>query len=191
MANSIGTFSRIFAFQNVPIPTRKMNPVGIEISSVVSMNSGRMSGLMPETNRWCCQTKKDKMATPSRPAAMILYPNSGLRQNTGTISETMPTVAGGAWHLRSAQCDGAALPATLPVQVTVAAGVAAPSCTLVNEFVPSGELRIAAVSYGGLVRKAFQVDRVAGGSADEDPFHTQVQAQTGAEGVAAPAERGG
>ena len=42
---------RIFAFQNVPMATRKMNPVGIEISSVVSMNTGRMSGLMPLTNR--------------------------------------------------------------------------------------------------------------------------------------------
>ena len=48
IANSIGTVSRIFAFQNVPSATRKMNPVGIEISSVVSMNSGRMSGSMPE-----------------------------------------------------------------------------------------------------------------------------------------------
>ena len=43
--------NRILAFQNVPIPTRKMNPVGIEISSVVSMNSGRMSGLIPLSNR--------------------------------------------------------------------------------------------------------------------------------------------
>ncbi len=67
-----------------------MKPVGMEISSVVSMNSGRMSGLMPDMNRWCCQTKKDRMATPSMPAAAILYPNSGLRQNTGMISETMP-----------------------------------------------------------------------------------------------------
>ena len=51
--------------------TRKMKPVGIEMSSVVSMNSGRMSGLMPLTNRWCCQTKKDRMPTPSIPAAAI------------------------------------------------------------------------------------------------------------------------
>ena len=49
-----------------------MNPVGIEISSVVSMNSGRMSGSMPESNRWCCQTKNDRIATPNMPAAAIL-----------------------------------------------------------------------------------------------------------------------
>ena len=72
IANSIGTVSRIFAFQNVPSATRKMNPVGIEISSVVSMNSGRMSGSMPESNRWCCQTKNDRIATPNMPAAAIL-----------------------------------------------------------------------------------------------------------------------
>ena len=44
----------------------------MEISSVVSMNSGRMSGLMPLWNRWCCQTKKDSNATPSMPAAATL-----------------------------------------------------------------------------------------------------------------------
>ena len=59
----------IFAFQNVPMATRKMNPVGIEISSVVSMNTGRMSGLIPLSNRWCCQTKKLSRVTPTIPAA--------------------------------------------------------------------------------------------------------------------------
>ena len=49
-----------------------MNPVGIEISSVVSMNNGRMSGLIPLWNRWCCQTKKDSSATPTMPAAATL-----------------------------------------------------------------------------------------------------------------------
>ena len=48
-----------------------MNPVGIEISSVVSMNSGRMSGLIPLSNRWCCQTKKLSRATPIMPAAAV------------------------------------------------------------------------------------------------------------------------
>ena len=72
IANSIGTVSRSFACQKVPSATRKMRPVGIEISSVVSMNSGRMSGSMPESNRWCCQTKNDRIATPNRPAAAIL-----------------------------------------------------------------------------------------------------------------------
>ena len=62
----------IFAFHRVPSVTRKRNPVGIEISSVVSMNSGRMSGLMPLWNRWCCQTKNDSSATPSMPAAATL-----------------------------------------------------------------------------------------------------------------------
>ena len=46
-----------------------MNPVGMEISSVVSMNSGRMSGLIPLWKRWCCQTKNDSRATPIMPAA--------------------------------------------------------------------------------------------------------------------------
>ena len=63
---------RIFAFQKVPERTRKMKPVGMEISSVVSMNSGRMSGLMPLWNRWCCHTKNESNATPSMPAAATL-----------------------------------------------------------------------------------------------------------------------
>ena len=69
---SIGTSKWIFAFQNVPMATRKMKPVGIEISSVVSMNTGRMSGLMPESNRWCCHTKKLSSVTPIIPAAATL-----------------------------------------------------------------------------------------------------------------------
>jgi len=48
-----------------------MNPVGIEISSVVSMNSGRMSGLIPLSNRWCCHTKKLSRLTPIMPAAAV------------------------------------------------------------------------------------------------------------------------
>src|ERR1700747_3698601 len=67
-----------------------MNPVGMEISSVVSMNSGRMSGSMPESNKWCCQTKNDRIATPNMPAAATLYPKRGFRVNTGMISDTMP-----------------------------------------------------------------------------------------------------
>ena len=70
-ANNIGTSYRIFAFHSVPRPTRKMNPVGMEISSVVSMNSGRMSGLIPLWKRWCCHTKNDSSATPIIPAAEI------------------------------------------------------------------------------------------------------------------------
>jgi len=67
-----------------------MNPVGIEMSSVVSMNSGRMSGLMPLWKRWCCHTKKDSNATPIIPAAAIRNAKSGFRVNTGSISPTMP-----------------------------------------------------------------------------------------------------
>ena len=62
----------IFAFQRVPRVTRNKKPVGIEISSVVSMNSGRMSGLIPLWKRWCCHTKNDSRATPSMPAAATL-----------------------------------------------------------------------------------------------------------------------
>ena len=39
------------------------------MSSVVSMKSGRMSGLIPLWKRWCCQTKNERSATPSIPAA--------------------------------------------------------------------------------------------------------------------------
>ena len=67
--NSIGASKRIFAFQSVPSVTRNKKPVGMEISSVVNMKRGRMSGLMPLWKRWCCHTKKDSNATPIIPAA--------------------------------------------------------------------------------------------------------------------------
>ena len=65
--NSIGTSKRIFAFHKVPSVTRNKNPVGMEISSVVNMKSGLMSGLMPLWNRWCCQTKNDKQRDADHP----------------------------------------------------------------------------------------------------------------------------
>src|SRR6266542_1541861 len=66
--NSMGTVKRIFALHRVAIPHRKMNPVGIEITYVESMENGRSAELMPLTNRWCCQTKKRKRVTPRNPA---------------------------------------------------------------------------------------------------------------------------
>jgi hypothetical protein len=49
-----------------------MKPVGIEINSVVSMTTGRMAGFIPLSNRWCCQTKNDRVETPIMPATVTL-----------------------------------------------------------------------------------------------------------------------
>ena len=52
---------------SVPRADRKMNPVGIEMSSVESEKNGRRSAFMPVTNRWCCHTKKLRSPDPEHP----------------------------------------------------------------------------------------------------------------------------
>jgi len=46
----------MFPRQIVPMMARKIRPVGIEMSSVVSMNGPSNAGAHPLTNMWCAHT---------------------------------------------------------------------------------------------------------------------------------------
>src|SRR5262249_43714645 len=72
----------------VPIQLKNFTPVGTAIKNVMSEKNG--SSIAPVVNMWCAHTVIDSPAMPIVAATMPLYPNSGLRLNTGRISVAMP-----------------------------------------------------------------------------------------------------
>ncbi len=56
-ANSIGGSNRSFPFQSVASQMKNRTPVGIEMSSVVTLKKG--SSTAPVANMWWAQTLKD------------------------------------------------------------------------------------------------------------------------------------
>ena len=71
---SMGSRTQILPRQMVPTSTRKMSPVGIEISSVVSMNGPARVGAQPLTNMWWAQTRMLNATNPMIPTTAIFAP---------------------------------------------------------------------------------------------------------------------
>ena len=90
MANSIGVRNRNEPFHMVPIQLKIFTPVGTAMSIVDSEKADTATGPRPTANMWCTHTPQPMkpMAMPEN--TMTGYPNSGLRENTGRISDTMP-----------------------------------------------------------------------------------------------------
>ena len=57
---TVGSFIQIWPRQSVPIMTRKNTPVGIDMSSVVSMNGPPSAGAQPLVNMWCAHTSAER-----------------------------------------------------------------------------------------------------------------------------------
>ena len=88
--NSIGVLSFNEPPQTVPIQLKIFTPVGMAMSIVESPNAVWATGPRPVANMWCAHTPQ-----PRNPIAMpekmtTERPKSGLRENTGSVSETMP-----------------------------------------------------------------------------------------------------
>jgi choice-of-anchor A domain-containing protein/uncharacterized repeat protein (TIGR01451 family) len=73
-----------------------------------------------------------------------------------TIRETLPTSRLGTWRLTAVVCNGADLPATNPVTVTVAAG-AGLACAFENRFRPYGSITILKKAWGGVGTAGFTI----------------------------------
>ncbi len=74
----------------MPSQLKIFTPVGIAMSMVESPKAETATGPRPVTNMWCAHTPQ-----PMNPIAMpenttTEYPNNGLREYTGSTSETMP-----------------------------------------------------------------------------------------------------
>src|SRR5690349_24541454 len=72
----------------VPIQLKNFMPVGTAMRNVRNEKNG--SSTWPVANMWCAQTLIDSAAIATVAPTMPLYPNSGLRLNTGMTSVTMP-----------------------------------------------------------------------------------------------------
>src|SRR5450756_445975 len=88
--NSIDVVKRRCPPQRVASHEKILTPVGTAMIMDVIINGMRSSGFMPLENMWCAQTRKPKIAIAMLEKAIILYPNIGLREKTGTVSEMMP-----------------------------------------------------------------------------------------------------
>src|SRR6188508_428263 len=90
MANSIGVVNLMEPPHIVPTQLKILIPVGMAMNIVDNANAEFATGPRPAANMWCAHTPQ-----PMNPIAMpenttTGYPNSGLRENTGRTSDTMP-----------------------------------------------------------------------------------------------------
>src|SRR6266487_2795712 len=90
-ANSMGGSKRSLPLRMVASQLKNSTPVGIEISSVVTEKNG--SSTWPVTNMWCAQTLNDSAVISKNDSTTPVWPNSGLPENTGMISLTIPQAA--------------------------------------------------------------------------------------------------
>ena len=72
----------------VPTQLKNLIPVGTAIRNVMNEKNG--SSTAPVVNMWCAHTVIDRPAMASVAPTMPLYPNIGLRLNTGITSLAMP-----------------------------------------------------------------------------------------------------
>ena len=90
MANSIAVEKRSLPPHIVIVQLMIFTPVGMAMVIVEMANTATLRGPSPEANMWWAHTPQPRkpMAMPEN--TMNGYPNSGLRENTGSTSETMP-----------------------------------------------------------------------------------------------------
>src|SRR5437867_930239 len=88
--NSIGVFNRIDPPHIVAVQLNIFTPVGTAMNMVETANAELATGPRPVANMWCAQTPQpiNPMAMPENTTTG--YPNSGLRENVGSTSDTMP-----------------------------------------------------------------------------------------------------
>src|SRR5438067_6961049 len=87
-AHSIGVSNVSCPRHMVPIQLKNLIPVGTAMRNVRNEKNG--SSTWPVANMWCAHTVIDSAAMAIVAATMPLYPNSGLRLNTGMIRVMMP-----------------------------------------------------------------------------------------------------
>ena len=90
MRKSIGVFKLIDPPHIVPIQLNTLIPVGTAIIMVVTVKTEFATGPNPTVNMWWLQTIQPMKAMMTPASTTVAYPKSGLRENTGSISDTIP-----------------------------------------------------------------------------------------------------
>src|SRR4029453_2528238 len=86
--NSIGVLNWILPPHIVPIQLKILIPVGTPTAIVVIVKKLLAYEFIPIVNMWCAHTLMLTNAMHTVAATMTGYPKIGLRENTGTISDT-------------------------------------------------------------------------------------------------------
>ena len=85
---SIGVVNLIWPRHMVPIQLKNLIPVGTAIKYDIPEKKGKST--VPVVNMWCAHTPVESAAIEIVAKTMPLYPNIGLRENTGNTSVTIP-----------------------------------------------------------------------------------------------------
>ena len=88
--NSIGVLNFSRPPYIVASQLRIFTPVGTAMNIVDSEKAVTESGPMPDANMWWAHTPQPMKPMAMPDTTMKGYPKSGLRLNTGMISDTMP-----------------------------------------------------------------------------------------------------
>jgi len=75
---------------NVIVQLTILTPVGTAIAIVATENTATDTGPRPEANMWWAHTPQPTNPIAAPENTTNGYPNSGLRQNTGSTSEMTP-----------------------------------------------------------------------------------------------------
>src|ERR1700682_458663 len=89
-AFNIGVVNRMLPPQRVPSQLNVLIADGTAMTIVEIMKLVPSSGFMPLWNMWWPQTMKPRPAIPIIEYAIARYPNTGLREKTGSTSDVMP-----------------------------------------------------------------------------------------------------
>src|SRR3984893_4284551 len=89
-AKSIGVLKFTEPLNIVPIQLKILTPVGTAMSIVLEANTASAMAPRPTANMWWAHTPKARKPMAMPEYTITAYPNRGLRENTGMISDTMP-----------------------------------------------------------------------------------------------------
>ena len=90
IAKSIGGSNRNRPPHMVASQLKIFTPVGTAMNIVETANAELATGPRPVANMWCAHTPNPMKPIAIPESTTTGYPNSGLRENVGRISETIP-----------------------------------------------------------------------------------------------------
>src|SRR5690606_3057539 len=91
MPKSIGVVKRSLPPHIVAIQLRIFTPVGTAMNIVDIAKAATEIGPMPEENMWCAHTPQPMNPIAMPENTMDGEPKGGVREQTGMISDTMPS----------------------------------------------------------------------------------------------------
>ena len=101
VANSRGVAKVSWPRHIVAIQLNILTPVGTAMRNVMKLKNGRNTA--PVVNMWCAHTEKPRAPMPTVANTKALYPNSGLREKTGSTSLMIPIA--GRTMMYTAGCE--------------------------------------------------------------------------------------